>query len=254
MFDGKFRTGVDRAVKPISAGLRRTGMSPDHLTVMGLLVAVGKGRGRDRRRRTPPRPRARHPGRAARPVRRRPREGHRRLEPARCVLELGDRPGHRQRAAVRRCGVVLRLSEESPHMSLLPFAVLGVSSVISYAGGRRPSRSGTWHESEGRADGARRADHPVLPQSAHPAAADPDPVGDARPHRGHRGAALDPRCGRQADVAPSHGRDRDAPQPWTEPARWCAPSAAALASRVSAAGRHGRPTVSPADPRPSPIR
>ncbi len=41
MFDGKFRTPVDKAVKPLGNGLRRTGMTPDHLTVIGLLVAVG---------------------------------------------------------------------------------------------------------------------------------------------------------------------------------------------------------------------
>jgi CDP-diacylglycerol--glycerol-3-phosphate 3-phosphatidyltransferase len=41
MFDGKFRTPVDKAVKPIGDGLRRTGLSPDHLTVLGLVVAVG---------------------------------------------------------------------------------------------------------------------------------------------------------------------------------------------------------------------
>ena len=41
MFDGKFRVPVDRAVKPIGNGLRRTGMSPDHLTVIGLVVAIG---------------------------------------------------------------------------------------------------------------------------------------------------------------------------------------------------------------------
>lgn len=41
MFDGKFRAPVDRAVKPIGQGLRRTGLTPDHLTVMGLLVGVG---------------------------------------------------------------------------------------------------------------------------------------------------------------------------------------------------------------------
>jgi CDP-diacylglycerol--glycerol-3-phosphate 3-phosphatidyltransferase len=41
MFDGKFRAPVDRAVKPIGDGLRRTGLTPDHLTVVGLLVAVG---------------------------------------------------------------------------------------------------------------------------------------------------------------------------------------------------------------------
>ena len=49
MFDGKFRTPVDRAVKPIGNGLRRTGLSPDHLTIIGAVgsvfaaVAVGAG-------------------------------------------------------------------------------------------------------------------------------------------------------------------------------------------------------------------
>ena len=41
MFDGKFRASVDRAVTPLGDGLRRTGLSPDHLTVLGVLVAVG---------------------------------------------------------------------------------------------------------------------------------------------------------------------------------------------------------------------
>jgi CDP-diacylglycerol---glycerol-3-phosphate 3-phosphatidyltransferase len=41
MFDGKFRVPIDKAVKPLGNGLRRTGLTPDHLTVMGLLVAVG---------------------------------------------------------------------------------------------------------------------------------------------------------------------------------------------------------------------
>ena len=40
MFDGKFRTSVDRAVKPIGNGLRRTGLSPDHLTIIGAVVSV----------------------------------------------------------------------------------------------------------------------------------------------------------------------------------------------------------------------
>ncbi|MDO8364786.1 MAG: CDP-alcohol phosphatidyltransferase family protein [Actinomycetota bacterium] len=41
MFDGKFRAPVDKAVKPLGNGLRRTGLTPDHLTVVGLVVAVG---------------------------------------------------------------------------------------------------------------------------------------------------------------------------------------------------------------------
>ena len=40
MFDGRFRSGVDRVVKPMGGALRRTGLSPDHLTALGLLLAI----------------------------------------------------------------------------------------------------------------------------------------------------------------------------------------------------------------------
>jgi CDP-diacylglycerol---glycerol-3-phosphate 3-phosphatidyltransferase len=40
VFDGRFRAPVERAVRPLGDGLRRTGLSPDHLTFIGLLVAV----------------------------------------------------------------------------------------------------------------------------------------------------------------------------------------------------------------------
>ncbi len=40
MFDGRFRTPIERAVRPIGQLLRRTGMSPDHLTILGILFAV----------------------------------------------------------------------------------------------------------------------------------------------------------------------------------------------------------------------
>jgi CDP-diacylglycerol--glycerol-3-phosphate 3-phosphatidyltransferase len=43
MFDGKLRTPVDKAVRPIGTLLRRTGLSPDHLTILGVLVAIGAG-------------------------------------------------------------------------------------------------------------------------------------------------------------------------------------------------------------------
>lgn len=49
MFDGKFRAPVDAAVRPIGRALRATRMTPDHLTVVGLLlgaasaVVVGAG-------------------------------------------------------------------------------------------------------------------------------------------------------------------------------------------------------------------
>ena len=37
MFDGSFRAPVERAVKPLGNALRRTGMTPDHLTVAGIV-------------------------------------------------------------------------------------------------------------------------------------------------------------------------------------------------------------------------
>ena len=40
MFDGKFRAPVDAAVKPLGAALRKTKLTPDHLTVVGLVVAA----------------------------------------------------------------------------------------------------------------------------------------------------------------------------------------------------------------------
>jgi CDP-diacylglycerol--glycerol-3-phosphate 3-phosphatidyltransferase len=41
MFDGHLRAPVEKAVKPIGDRLRRTRLTPDHLTVVGLVVALG---------------------------------------------------------------------------------------------------------------------------------------------------------------------------------------------------------------------
>jgi CDP-diacylglycerol--glycerol-3-phosphate 3-phosphatidyltransferase len=41
MFDGTFRAPIDRAIRPIGSLLRKTGLSPDHLTILGVLVAIG---------------------------------------------------------------------------------------------------------------------------------------------------------------------------------------------------------------------
>lgn len=41
MFDGHLRAPVEKAVKPIGDRLRRTRLTPDHLTVAGLVVAFG---------------------------------------------------------------------------------------------------------------------------------------------------------------------------------------------------------------------
>ncbi|HEX2849715.1 MAG TPA: CDP-alcohol phosphatidyltransferase family protein [Acidimicrobiales bacterium] len=49
MFDGRWRTGVDRGVKPVGDAIRRTGITANHLTAAGLVmagvtaVAIGSG-------------------------------------------------------------------------------------------------------------------------------------------------------------------------------------------------------------------
>jgi CDP-diacylglycerol--glycerol-3-phosphate 3-phosphatidyltransferase len=49
MFDRRWRSGVERSLEPIGSGIRRTGISADHLTASGLVlagacaVAVGSG-------------------------------------------------------------------------------------------------------------------------------------------------------------------------------------------------------------------
>lgn len=129
MFDGKFRVAVDKAVKPVGDGLRRTGMSPDHLTVVGLLVAVG----------------------AAVAI------GLGELRLGLVLVILAALPDLFDGALAKASNtssqrgaffdsVIDRVtdallfggvawyfaSEESPHMAMLPFAIMALSSVISY--------------------------------------------------------------------------------------------------------------------------
>jgi CDP-diacylglycerol--glycerol-3-phosphate 3-phosphatidyltransferase len=40
LFDGRFRAGVDKITKPVAGVLRSTGLAPDHLTLLGLVLAV----------------------------------------------------------------------------------------------------------------------------------------------------------------------------------------------------------------------
>ena len=40
MFDGRFRSGVDRVTKPVGGALQATGLAPDHLTALGLVLAI----------------------------------------------------------------------------------------------------------------------------------------------------------------------------------------------------------------------
>ena len=50
MFDGRWRTGVERGVNPVGQAIRRTGITADHLTATGLVMAaatavvIGSGR------------------------------------------------------------------------------------------------------------------------------------------------------------------------------------------------------------------
>lgn len=129
MFDGTFRTPVDKAVKPIGALLRRTGLTPDHLTVIGLLVGVG----------------------AAVAI----GTGYLRLGLVLVILaalpdlldgalakaqDASSPRGAFFDSTVDRVTDFLLLggiawyfaSEEGPHMAMLPFAVAAVSSIISY--------------------------------------------------------------------------------------------------------------------------
>jgi len=43
LFDARFRTAVDKAVSPAGQALRRTGLSPDHLTATGILMSIPAG-------------------------------------------------------------------------------------------------------------------------------------------------------------------------------------------------------------------
>lgn len=129
MFDGKFRAPVDRAVKPIGNGLRKTGLTPDHLTIIGIVVAVG----------------------AAFAI----ATGHLLIGLLLVILaalpDLFDgalakaSDTSSQRGAffdsvvdrvtdmVLYFGVAWYLaSTESPHMAMLPMAVMGLSALISY--------------------------------------------------------------------------------------------------------------------------
>ena len=129
MFDGKFRAPVDKAVKPLGDLLRRTKLTPDHLTIAGLVLGVG----------------------AAFAI----GAGYLLLGLVLVILAalpdlldgalakasdsasqrgaFFDSTVDRITDALLLGGVAWYLgSEESPHMAMLPFAVMALSSLISY--------------------------------------------------------------------------------------------------------------------------
>lgn len=129
MFDGHLRKPVDRAVKPIGQALRRTGMSPDHLTIAGLLIAIA----------------------AAVLIARGELVAGLVLVILAALPDLLDGALAKATNASSQRGayfdsVIDRVTDafllggigwyladtESPHMAMLPFAVMAVSSIISY--------------------------------------------------------------------------------------------------------------------------
>jgi len=129
MFDGRFRAPIEKAVRPVGQLLRRTGMSPDHLTILGILFAIA----------------------AAFSI----AQGA--LRSGLILVILAALPDMLDGALAKAAGsasqrgaffdsVVDRVtdsllfggvawffsSEKSPHLALLPMAIMGVSSLISY--------------------------------------------------------------------------------------------------------------------------
>lgn len=129
MFDGRFRAPIERAVRPVGIAIRRTGMTADHLTVLGIVFAVAA---------------AVAIGRGA-------------LQVGLVLVVLAALPDMLDGAVAKASdsasqrgaffdSVVDRLTDsvlfggvawyfastESPHVALLPMAVMGTSSLISY--------------------------------------------------------------------------------------------------------------------------
>lgn len=129
MFDGKFRAPIERAVRPVGMLLRRTGLSPDHLTILGIVVAVA----------------------AAFAIGQGALRGGLVLVVAAALPDMLDGALAKASNSASQRGaffdsVIDRVtdsvlfggvawyfaSEKSAHLALLPMAIMGVSSLISY--------------------------------------------------------------------------------------------------------------------------
>ena len=129
MFDGRFRAPIEKAVRPVGQGLRRTGMSPDHLTAVGLVLAAAAavviGRG------------ALRGGLLLVVLAALPDLLDGALAKAANVASqrgaFFDSVADRVTDALLFGGVAWHLANASqPHLAMLPFAVMGVSQLISY--------------------------------------------------------------------------------------------------------------------------
>lgn len=129
MFDGRFRAPIEKAVRPVGQGLRRTGMSPDHLTIVGLVIAaaaavvIGMGE--------------LQLGLLFVVLAALPDLLDGALAKAANVASqrgaFFDSVADRVTDALLFGGVAWHLANaDHPHLAMLPFAVMGVSSLISY--------------------------------------------------------------------------------------------------------------------------
>jgi CDP-diacylglycerol--glycerol-3-phosphate 3-phosphatidyltransferase len=129
MFDGRFRAPIEKAVRPVGQLLRRTGMSPDHLTILGILFAIA----------------------AAYAIAQGALRGGLILVILAALPDMLDGALAKAAGSASQRGaffdsVVDRVtdsllfggvawyfaSEKSPHLALLPMAIMGVSALISY--------------------------------------------------------------------------------------------------------------------------
>ena len=129
MFDGRFRAPIEKAVRPVGQLLRRTGLSPDPLTILGILFAIA----------------------AAFSIAQGALRGGLILVILAALPDMLDGALAKAAGSASQRGaffdsVVDRVtdsllfggvawffaSEKSPHLALLPMAIMGVSSLISY--------------------------------------------------------------------------------------------------------------------------
>jgi CDP-diacylglycerol--glycerol-3-phosphate 3-phosphatidyltransferase len=129
MLDGSFRAPIEKAVRPIGMLLRRTGMSPDHLTILGILFALA----------------------AAVSIAQGALRGGFALVILAALPDMLDGALAKASNTASQRGaffdsVIDRVtdsvlfggvawyfaSEKSPHLALLPMAIMGFSSLISY--------------------------------------------------------------------------------------------------------------------------
>jgi CDP-diacylglycerol---glycerol-3-phosphate 3-phosphatidyltransferase len=129
MFDGRFRAPIEKVVRPVGQLLRRTGMSPDHLTILGILFAIA----------------------ASFAIAQGALRGGLILVILAALPDMLDGALAKASGSASQRGaffdsVVDRVtdsllfggvawffaSEKSPHLALLPMAIMGVSSLISY--------------------------------------------------------------------------------------------------------------------------